>query len=159
MIRIGLALITAMLAMPLIAEAELYRYDDENGSRHVANSLNDVPEQYREAAIADLKARSGEGGNMNIVGGLDKMPPAPPTEVPSESTAPVPDSRESSREVEVDNEDSDFDARQRSHREEERAARRQVRDDAEQSAEEEASRNQVQDDADPKKKSKPRADR
>jgi hypothetical protein len=83
MTRIGKALGTValgavMLGMPMLATAELYRYDDENGKRHVANDLNDVPVQFREAAIADLKAR-GNGDTLNIIEGDDSKAPSKAT--------------------------------------------------------------------------------
>ncbi len=83
MTRIGMALVTValgavMLGMPMIASAELYRYDDENGKRHVANDINDVPVQFREAALADLKAR-GNGDTLTITDGDDSKLPSKAT--------------------------------------------------------------------------------
>jgi hypothetical protein len=71
-----------MMGMPLVAAAELYRYDDENGKRHIANNLNDVPPQFREAAIADLKAR-GDGETLSILEGTDAKVPTPPATAPN----------------------------------------------------------------------------
>jgi hypothetical protein len=46
------------------ASAEIYRWVDESGHRHLTNELYEVPAQYREAALADLQR---EGGSLNVI--------------------------------------------------------------------------------------------
>jgi hypothetical protein len=49
------------------AAAELYRYFDAEGKPHGVSELYLVPEEYREAAIADLERRKSESrGSLNI---------------------------------------------------------------------------------------------
>jgi hypothetical protein len=115
---IRLALAIAALSICItgfssVASAELYRYDDENGERHIANSLNDVPEQFRDAAIADVKARTDQGGNVNMVDGLDDEKPAPIAPTPVETEAapaqpgPVSPEEPEVRQDYVDGDDTD----------------------------------------------------
>ncbi len=93
MIRIKTTLVTgalgaAILMMPLIASAEIYRYDDKDGHRHVVGSLGQVPAEFREAAIADAQARSG--GTVNVIEGMDSSGSAPPAAVVAEPTRSSP---------------------------------------------------------------------
>jgi hypothetical protein len=77
--RIGKALFTAALgatlvAIPFVADAELYRYDDENGQRHVVDDINLIPAQFRDAALTDAEARKNK--DVNIIDGIDTtLPP------------------------------------------------------------------------------------
>lgn len=92
MIRIRIALATvalgAAMTLPLAADAEIFRYDDENGNRHLVNSINDVPEEYRKQALSDFEGRKG-GGEANLVEGMDTEIPAAASNVaPAASSDP-----------------------------------------------------------------------
>ena len=61
---LALASVLVILFSAAGAWSELYRWTDESGERHVTNESWRIPEQYREAALADVKAREG-GGSLN----------------------------------------------------------------------------------------------
>jgi len=93
MIRIKTTFVTgalgaAILMMPLIASAEIYRYDDKDGHRHAVGSLGQVPPEFREAAIADAQTRSG--GTVNVIEVMDSSGSAPPAAVVAEPTRSSP---------------------------------------------------------------------
>jgi hypothetical protein len=68
MLRSISTLFCALAALGLaasVASAEIYRWTDESGNRHLTNELSEVPPQFRDAAIADLNR---EGGSLNVIG-------------------------------------------------------------------------------------------
>jgi hypothetical protein len=80
-----------VLTLSSSAAADIYRWDDEKGSRHLVNDINDVPPEYREAAFADQAERRATNGRVNIVDDSDaaKASPGPSrAEVPAAAQAP-----------------------------------------------------------------------
>jgi len=76
----ALALSAAVL-MSSAATADIYRWDDESGNRHLVNDINEVPAEYREAAIADYEKRTAKhGAGVNVIGdpGHSSAKSAPP---------------------------------------------------------------------------------
>lgn len=59
--------ILAALVMSSTAAAEIYRWDDEKGVRHLVNDINDVPARYREVALSDDAARRATNNQVNIM--------------------------------------------------------------------------------------------
>jgi len=57
----------AVLVMSSSAAAEIYRWDDEDGNRHLTNDLNEVPAQYRDQALADDAGRKATNSRINII--------------------------------------------------------------------------------------------
>jgi hypothetical protein len=60
---------SAAVSLSSTSSAEIYRYVDSEGELNVVSDLSMIPVQYRDAAIAEEKSRSG--GSLNIVEGLD----------------------------------------------------------------------------------------
>jgi hypothetical protein len=58
----------ALFIMSTSATADIYRWDDENGSRHLVNDINEVPAKYREAALADYAKRTATNNRVNVIG-------------------------------------------------------------------------------------------
>jgi hypothetical protein len=82
--------VSSLLMWASTASAEIYRYADEKGEMHAVSDLSLVPQQYRDAAIADAQQRSG--GSLNIEGGEGSEAPAakaPAAAVP-QAAAPEP---------------------------------------------------------------------
>jgi len=57
------------------ASSEIYRYRDAEGEIHAVSDIDMVPPEYREAAVADARNRSG--GSLNIVETEAVPAPAP----------------------------------------------------------------------------------
>lgn len=75
------------------ASANIYRWDDENGNRHLVNDINEVPAQYREAALADYAERTATNDRVNYVDTPDHDPtgmPAAAQTSPQPSANPMP---------------------------------------------------------------------
>lgn len=70
------ALGVAMMTAPLVASADIYRYEDENGHRHAVGSLSQVPPKFRDAAISDLRERKSHGSVSRVTN--DGSAPAAP---------------------------------------------------------------------------------
>jgi Aspartyl protease/Domain of unknown function (DUF4124) len=71
MIRALFALLTAsLLWSPSVADAQIYRWVDENGVPHFAEGIDSVPDRYRSRAVplglrnAPAPAPSAEGGDV-----------------------------------------------------------------------------------------------
>jgi len=64
-----------------LAEAEIYRWQDDRGRWHFAQDLNQVPPAYRAAAKAGAR-REGEGPE------IQRFQSAPPAAVPSRRSGP-----------------------------------------------------------------------
>jgi hypothetical protein len=90
---LAVALIAVACFAALDASSEIYRYTDAEGKRHVVSDLGMIPAEYREAAVADAKGRSGGSVNLIDTGSPAKAPAAPaaaaatpaPTGTPSQN--------------------------------------------------------------------------
>jgi hypothetical protein len=65
----------SLCATAPMASAEIYHWVDSTGDTHFVGNLDEVPDEYRDAAIANSKA-APEGGAVDIIPGIDKLQPA-----------------------------------------------------------------------------------
>lgn len=88
---LAVVLIAVACFAALDASSEIYRYTDVEGMRHVVSDLGMAPAEYREAAVADAKGRSGGSVNLIDTASPAKAPAAPaaaaatPTGAPSQN--------------------------------------------------------------------------
>ena len=75
---VGLAVV---LLLPAASPAQVYRWDDQEGTRHYTNSPEAVPEPYRATLDASASAASSP---------VDAVALAPPTLVPPTATTRIP---------------------------------------------------------------------
>lgn len=83
---LAIGALAAGLAIGSTAQAEIYRYTDEQGKVHAVGSLDMVPEAYRQAAIDDADARKG-GGSVNVIEEPSTVSPQTPA-APRGAAAP-----------------------------------------------------------------------
>jgi len=57
-----------------VARAEVFQWVDASGDTHFVSNLDEVPDQYREAAIA--ASHQAQPGAVDIIPGADDLPPA-----------------------------------------------------------------------------------
>lgn len=138
-----IGLLTLCSAGAISAE-QIYRWVDATGDTHFVSDLDEVPDQYREAAIAASKQTEPTEGTVNIIPGLDKLPAAARA-VPEQngssppSAQPTPRSGSASAgsgeteiiEGGVSDGDDGYYGEDRRELDRERARTRQVRRDAE----------------------------
>lgn len=79
----ALAVLSALLAAPLAAAAEIYRWTDENGVERFSDRIENVPEQYRRDVTAELGEDRPAAAET-----IEPLAPVVPEEPPA---APVPD--------------------------------------------------------------------
>jgi hypothetical protein len=95
----ALSLFTALILAASTATAEIYRWDDENGDRHLVGDINEVPEHFREAALADNAQRNSKNHQINIIdakkapsdtGQRQRGPAAASASPPQQAANPMP---------------------------------------------------------------------
>jgi hypothetical protein len=74
----------AVLVMSSPAAAEIFRWDDEDGNRHLTNDINQVPAQYRDQALADDAGRKATNARINMI----DAPPSAGDSGGADGTAP-----------------------------------------------------------------------
>ncbi len=68
---LAVILLLTVFFLSVGASANIYRWDDENGHRHLVNDIYDVPAQFREAALADYAERTATNDRVNFVDAPD----------------------------------------------------------------------------------------
>jgi hypothetical protein len=75
-VRTTLIGLLSLCSAGAISAEQIYRWVDATGDTHFVPDLDEVPDPYREAAIAASKQTKPMEGTVNIIPGLDELSPA-----------------------------------------------------------------------------------